>query len=146
MSRKITRILCAVDIATHGKDDPVLETAARQAQWEGAALEVLTVVPDMGVGEVTSFFPPDYEKKAVGIARDRLHAHVARVLGEERAREVACVVAAGSVYREVLRVAAVSGADLIVVGSHKPKAADFLLGSNAARIVRHAACSVYVVR
>ncbi|RMD95560.1 MAG: universal stress protein [Alphaproteobacteria bacterium] len=142
----MTRILCAVDLDTHGADDPVLETAARQAAWEGAQLEVLSVVPDMGVGEVTSFFPPDYEEKAIARARDRLHAHVAQVLGEARAKEVICAVSTGSVYREVLRVAEATEADLIVVGSHKPTATDFLLGSNAARIVRHARCSVYVVR
>jgi nucleotide-binding universal stress UspA family protein len=38
------------------------------------------------------------------------------------------------------------GADCIVIGSHKPGLRDFLLGSTAARIVRHAPCSVHVLR
>ncbi|TCD13170.1 universal stress protein [Oricola cellulosilytica] len=38
------------------------------------------------------------------------------------------------------------GADCIVIGSHKPGLRDFLLGSTAARIVRHAHCSVHVLR
>jgi nucleotide-binding universal stress UspA family protein len=38
------------------------------------------------------------------------------------------------------------GADLIVVGSHRPSMATYLLGSNAASIVRHSRCSVLVVR
>jgi nucleotide-binding universal stress UspA family protein len=37
-------------------------------------------------------------------------------------------------------------ADLIVVGSHRPAMKDYLLGTNAARVVRHAHCSVLVVR
>ncbi|MDH3475684.1 MAG: universal stress protein [Rhodospirillales bacterium] len=37
-------------------------------------------------------------------------------------------------------------ADLIITGSHKPNVSDYLLGSNAARVVRHASCSVFVVR
>ena len=37
-------------------------------------------------------------------------------------------------------------ADLIVVGSHRPVMSDYLLGSNAKTIVRHAQCSVLVVR
>ena len=37
-------------------------------------------------------------------------------------------------------------ADCIVIGSHKPGLRDFLLGSTAARIVRHAPCSVHVLR
>lgn len=38
------------------------------------------------------------------------------------------------------------GADCIVVASHKPGLRDYLLGSTAARIVRHAHCSVHVLR
>jgi nucleotide-binding universal stress UspA family protein len=38
------------------------------------------------------------------------------------------------------------GADLVVVGSHRPTMATYLLGSNAKTIVRHAKCSVLVVR
>lgn len=38
------------------------------------------------------------------------------------------------------------GADCIIIGSHKPGLMDFLLGSTAARVVRHAECSVHVLR
>jgi nucleotide-binding universal stress UspA family protein len=34
----------------------------------------------------------------------------------------------------------------VVIGSHRPTMATFLLGSNASTIVRHARCSVLVVR
>jgi nucleotide-binding universal stress UspA family protein len=37
-------------------------------------------------------------------------------------------------------------ADLIVMASHKPTVTDYLLGANAAHVVRHAGCSVMVVR
>jgi nucleotide-binding universal stress UspA family protein len=39
-----------------------------------------------------------------------------------------------------------AGADLVVVGSHRPAMKDYLLGTNAARVVRHARCSVLVAR
>ncbi len=52
----------------------------------------------------------------------------------------------GSVYAEVLAEAEDWGADLIVVGSHSPSMSTYLLGSNAQKIVRHANCSVLVVR
>ena len=38
------------------------------------------------------------------------------------------------------------GANLIVVQSHRPELTDYLLGPNAAHVVRHADCSVMVVR
>lgn len=37
-------------------------------------------------------------------------------------------------------------ADCIIIGSHKPELMDFLLGSTADRVVRHAPCSVHVLR
>ena len=52
----------------------------------------------------------------------------------------------GGVYPEVLAEAKECGADLVVVGSHRPSMSTYLLGSNAKTIVRHAICSVLVVR
>jgi nucleotide-binding universal stress UspA family protein len=52
----------------------------------------------------------------------------------------------GGIYQEILTHADKIGADLIIVASHKPNVGDYLLGSTAARIVRHASCSTLVVR
>ena len=60
--------------------------------------------------------------------------------------DAATGVAFGTVYEEILRAAERIGADLIVMGSHRPELKDYLLGSNAANVVRHARCSVLVVR
>ena len=52
----------------------------------------------------------------------------------------------GTIYDEILAVADEIGADLIVMASHRPALRDYLLGPNAARVVRHAKQSVLVVR
>ncbi len=52
----------------------------------------------------------------------------------------------GPVTAEILDCADELGADLIVIGSHRPGLKDYLLGSTAARVVRHAECPVYVDR
>ena len=52
----------------------------------------------------------------------------------------------GAIYSEVLAEAEAWGADLIVVGSHRPSMSTYLLGSNAKTIVRHAKCAVLVAR
>jgi nucleotide-binding universal stress UspA family protein len=62
------------------------------------------------------------------------------------ADRVTTAVRFGGTYQEILAHAEKIGAELIVIGSHKPNVADYLLGSTAARVVRHARCSVYVVR
>ena len=143
----IRSILCALDLSQPEIDDRPLLVAADLARHHGAQLDVMTVVPSFGVGEVSSFFPEGYQDRARESARQRLREHVAEVLGEDGSGiQVRHEVAVGKVYREVLRVAGEAGSDLIVVGAHNPELRDYLLGSNAARIARHATCSVYVVR
>jgi nucleotide-binding universal stress UspA family protein len=60
--------------------------------------------------------------------------------------KVGTIARHGSVYEQVLKVAEELEVDQIVLGAHRPGLADFLLGPNTARIVRHATCSVNVVR
>ncbi|MDX2319096.1 MAG: universal stress protein [Moritella sp.] len=57
-----------------------------------------------------------------------------------------CIIRSGTVFDEVVAQAKQSNADAIVMASAKPKFRSYLLGSNAAKIVRHAPCSVFVVR
>lgn len=38
------------------------------------------------------------------------------------------------------------GVDCIVIASHKPGLEDYFIGSTAARVVRHAKCSVHIMR
>ena len=52
----------------------------------------------------------------------------------------------GTIYSEILKVAEDCSADLIIMASHRPELKDYMLGPNASRVVRHANCSVLVVR
>jgi len=139
-------VLCAVDISNPHRDDNVLRMAARLAALDDAQLDVITVVPDYGMSVVGSYFDKDHHPKIEEEARQRINDLVAQVLGAEANAHVRHVVATGNAYEEILRVARVDGASLIVIGAHKPDFHDFLLGPNAARVVRHADCSVMVVR
>ena len=55
-------------------------------------------------------------------------------------------VRSGRSHNVILAAAEELGADLIIVASHRPELQDYLLGSTAARVVRHANCSVLVDR
>jgi nucleotide-binding universal stress UspA family protein len=59
---------------------------------------------------------------------------------------VSWTVRVGGVYPEILAEADACGADLIVIGSHRPGMSTYLLGSNAKTVARHAKCSVLIVR
>ncbi|WP_319823928.1 universal stress protein [Thalassovita sp.] len=141
-----TCILCALDLNQPDQSRKLLETAHKLAKLDGAQLDVLSVVPNFGVGEVADFFPEDYLEKAMDQARSDLEKFVTEVIGAEANKSIRHEVASGKVYQEVLRVAEAAGSDLIVIGSHKPAIRDYLLGSNASHVVRHAPVSVLVIR
>lgn len=52
----------------------------------------------------------------------------------------------GHTYRTIVQYARDNEIDCIVMGSHNPSLSDYLLGSTAARVVRHAPCAVHVHR
>jgi len=52
----------------------------------------------------------------------------------------------GQSYNNIIEEAKNIGADLILINSHRPELQDYLLGSTAAKVVRHAPCSVLVNR
>lgn len=56
------------------------------------------------------------------------------------------LIRTGVVFDEVVTQAKQTDVDAIVMASAKPKFRSYLLGSNAAKVVRHAHCSVFVVR
>jgi nucleotide-binding universal stress UspA family protein len=137
-------ILLPVDLSDKHSWRKALPTALALCTTFQAELHLMTVVPEFGLPMVGQFFPPDFEARA--------HAHVAAELADFVAAQVPegvavqRIVAAGKIYQQILRVAKEIGADLIVMGSHHPELSDYLLGPNAARVVRHADCSVMVVR
>lgn len=51
-----------------------------------------------------------------------------------------------SSYHEIIECAKEYEADMILINSHKPGFGDYLLGSTASKVVRHAPCSVLVDR
>lgn len=95
---------------------------------------------------VGQFFDQDFHDKAVAKARGILNDFVVDVIGDAANARIRHIVATGKAYEEILHAAQEAGSDLIVIGSHKPELRDYLLGPNAARVVRHSDCSVYVVR
>lgn len=137
-------ILFAVDLNEKSSWAKALPTALELAGAFGAKLHVITVVPDFGMSIVGSFFPEGHEKRVLAETGTALRAFVDANVPDGGA--VVCDVGHGTVYEEVLAAAGRIAADLIVLAAHRPAQKDYLLGPNAARIARHAKCSVMVVR
>lgn len=137
-------ILLTVDLNDEHSWKKALPTSVEIRKAFGSALHIATIVPDFGYGAVSQFFDADYQEKLVHAADQDLRAFVkANVPAGILARHI---VGCGRIYEEILRIARDIKCDLIVMASHRPELKDYLLGPNAARVVRHADCSVLVVR
>lgn len=139
-------VLCAVDVSQPEHEAMVLQRAAQLSALDDARLDVMTVVPDYGSSLVGSFFEEGFHERVEKHAYEKLVEMVETVLGPDPDRYVRHLVATGTVYEQVLRAAEADRATIIVIGSHRPAFRDYLLGPNAARVVRHSNCSVFVVR
>ena len=111
---------------------------------KGGELHVASVLPDFGMSMVGTFFQKGFEQTALKTFGDALRHWVRENV--PGAIEVHPHVLHGNIYDEILRAADTLDVDVIILAAHRPEARDYLLGPNAARIVRHAKQSVYVVR
>ncbi|MCE0506551.1 MULTISPECIES: universal stress protein [unclassified Roseivivax] len=118
--------------------------AAIELGGANMTLHVLTVIPDFGMSVVGSFFDQEFEKRALHEVGEKLTSWVNdNVPGRI---EVHPHVTHGRVYDEILRASERLDVDVVVMAAQTPDVADYLLGPNTARVVRHAKRSVYVVR
>jgi nucleotide-binding universal stress UspA family protein len=137
-------ILLPIDLNQESSWEKALPTAVNFCKTYDAALHVMNVVPDFGMAVVGTYFPEGFEQKALEGARAELHEFVRQNVPD--GVNVQHIIGHGTVYDEILRVAKDIKADLIVLAASRPELKDFLLGPNAARVVRHFDGSVLVVR
>jgi nucleotide-binding universal stress UspA family protein len=136
-------LLVPVDLGEVEAAQPAIDKAVELAKSADGTLRLVYVRPIVPVTYM-EFMPPAFDEEQQGESETRLAEIAAKI--DLPAEAVSAVVRLGSVYNEVLDEAEKTGADLVVIGSHRPTMATFLLGSNASTIVRHARCSVLVVR
>ena len=135
------RILVPIDLGDRDGFDRSMDVAEELAAKHGAELHVMTVLPSYNMPIVGSYFPPEHEERATKEGQAALGDLLAGRGGKAKGH-----VGHGTIYDEILKAAQKLGCDLIVMASHRPELKDYLLGPNAARVVRHAKQSVFVVR
>jgi nucleotide-binding universal stress UspA family protein len=143
-----TRILCGIDFSDASVD--ALEYALSLAQEADAHLTLVHVIEVSPAP--TSEVRGDAEARALGAyvaAAAHARADQLQQIVPESVKpycRVETVLAIGSAHREILRIAAERGSDLIVLGAHGFGIAQLLFGSAAHQIVRQARCPVLTVR
>ncbi|WP_409307154.1 universal stress protein [Pectobacterium sp. B1J-3] len=140
-----TTILVPVDLDEELLTQNALVHAIRLAKMSGATIHLFHALPDASAFlSAYSFGIKEFENEAVVKANDKLKALVAQI--DLPPSRLSFSVSFGTPRDEVLLLAEEINADLIVVGSRRPDVKTYLLGSNAAAVVRHAKTSVLVVR
>ncbi|MVA97845.1 universal stress protein [Nitratireductor sp. CAU 1489] len=132
-------ILVPVDLADSGKA-PAMIAAARKMANDGARIVLVHIVQDIPTF-VAAELPGGVMEKTQNEARKTLEA-----MASEYGAGIEVDVGIGQPASGILAVAKERQADVIVIASHKPGLQDYLLGSTAGRVVRHATCSVHVMR
>ncbi len=132
-------ILVPIDLADEEKAVPMIDAARKMGEKD--AQIILVHVTENIPGFVASQLPAGTRKKAQENALTILKkiAKTAHLKGDIE-------MLSGAAHICILDVAREKNADLILIGSHKPGVQNYLLGSTASRVVRHANCSVLVMR
>ena|SRR5689334_23055917 len=137
-------ILLAIDLNDETSSRKPLLSAVELVRTFGARLHVLTVVREVDAILEAKAAPLSYDLITADL-ENRIAASIRRADASDLKANI-LVTHGTSIYTEILAVAEEAEADLVVVGSHPPAMQDYLLGTNAARVVRHARCSVLVAR
>ncbi len=135
-------ILLPIDLSSPPSWERALPRAL--ALVDGGVLHVLTVIPNFGASMVGNFFDEGWMERALHEVGEKLTAWVNAHIPD--AQEVHPHVVHGRIYDEIIRAADRLEAGTIVLGAPPADVTDYLLGPNAARVVRHSRKSVFVVR
>lgn len=138
------RILAAVDLVHKDSDANVLHEAILLAGTHDHDVEVVFVIPDQGNSYVQEYIPAEMHQQVVTDAERDLADYAAGF--DWNGVSHGCTVLRGVVYEQVIQHADRLRASFVVIGASKPTVKDLLIGPNAARVSRHASCSVLVVR
>lgn len=138
-------ILVTIDLNHEASWLHALPTAVQLARASGGKIHAMTVVPDFGTAQVAGFFPANFREKALAKANIDLQ----QLLEAQIPSDISVTphVAYGPVHEEILKAIETTGADLVVMASHAPdRIREFLVGSQADRVVRRSPVSVLVTR
>ena len=132
-------ILVPIDMSHIAKGKANIDLAAQHAAT-GARIILLNVVEEIPNWAAVEL-PAGLLEKSLEASQSELKA-IATAAG----MKVEVEVRTGHSYNTILEVAEKKNADLIIIASHRPGLQDYFLGSTASKVVRHANCSVLVVR
>tara|TARA_R110002167_G_scaffold105_4_gene712 strand:- start:376 stop:804 length:429 start_codon:yes stop_codon:yes gene_type:complete len=138
------KILVPVDLAHKEQLSKLIDTASLLVDQKQGGIHLLYVDPILihkaGFPQLDTATYKTHQNEALGQLRslvDSLTLDAVKVTYSTRE---------GTAHEQILEEAKKQGADAIVLMSRRPGLASYFIGSNAERVVRHAKCSVFVIR
>lgn len=132
-------ILVAIDLSHKERIEPMLETARLLAQ-DDTKIVLANVVED-----IPSYVAAQIPSDALGnVQAESLES--LNEIAEQTGPNAVAEIRRGHAGNTLLEIADDMEVDVIIIASHKPGWEDYLIGSTAARVVRHAKCAVYILR
>ncbi len=137
-------ILFPVDLEHIAEAEKAIKIAIAEAQRSKARMTILTAAPGFGMPIVASYF----DENAVSEALKEVARHLKKYVDNNVPSDIESrlVVVEGNPAERILAQAREENVDLIVISSHSNQVENLLLGSVAAKVVRHATCTVTVVK
>lgn len=138
-------ILIPIDLEEPQFSDQAIEVALREVDRDGGELHLMTVIPGFSSPLVASYF----KKSAVEKAHEAVEQHLLDFAHQKLPADVvrSLSVHQGNPAERIVKQAKRMAADLIIMTAHhRGKVDHALLGSNSARVVERALCSVLVLR
>jgi nucleotide-binding universal stress UspA family protein len=132
-------ILVPIDLAHVAEGRANIDIAVKHADAD-AKIILLNVVEEIPNWAAVAL-PADVVESSLKKAQDELQA-----IADASGMPMEALIRSGHSYQTILDVAEEKQVDMIIIASHRPGLQDYFLGSTAAKVVRHAKCSVLVIR
>ncbi len=138
------KILLPIDLTDPKREQSAVTEALKQYKAFDGELHLLTVVPEFNNKLFRSLYAENVGEEAEKCTRKSMQKFCERYLPVDVNYQIH--IATGIVYKEILQTAESLDIDLIIITASRPELADYLMGPNTGKVVRHSNCSVLVVR
>jgi len=137
------KILIPIDFAHEDQALVSINKANKLGAEEGIILlHVVEEIPDY----IQGYLPDEFRVDKLESAKKDLQVLLDKSEVDSATKKVNIEVRKGRSYSSILDSADDNAVDLIIINSHKPGFEDYLLGSTAAKVARHAKCAVLIER
>ncbi|KAF8818964.1 universal stress protein UspA [Rickettsia endosymbiont of Cardiosporidium cionae] len=139
-------IVVPIDLLDNcSRSQSVMSSALKMVSDFHSKIHIINVIPNFGIQMLEDYLPRNWIREQKNVSLKKLKNIVNNSIYDNSV-EVEYYVSRGVIYDEVIRYSEQVNADLIMVLAIRPQLGNYMLGSNASKIVRHSSISVLVIR